>query len=154
MKNTQLNQVIRLVRRTGDRVVIMDNESEEVMVLLNMNSYEKLLSGTQMVEKLTEEELLEKINRDIAVWRAYNESEESAFEEEENQIPKILPKQKINTDKIEIEPEDDKTEEDIEEMAKNIEKTAENIGIVENEEPLGGIAEDGEEEKFYLEPIE
>src|SRR3989344_5038562 len=76
MQNSQLNRVIKLVKRTGDKTVIMDNESDAVMMLMDLSAYEKMLGGSEGVEKLTEEGLLEKINRDVAVWRAYNDKEQ------------------------------------------------------------------------------
>ena len=54
----------------------MDDESDEVMMLMNLTDYEKMLGGSRDIEKMTEEELLEKINRDIAVWRTSNEKED------------------------------------------------------------------------------
>src|SRR3989338_9706162 len=46
MKSSQLNQVLRLIRGTGDRAMIMDPAGEEVVVLMNLNDYEALLDQT------------------------------------------------------------------------------------------------------------
>jgi len=43
MNNNQLNRVMRLVRRTGDRCVVLDNESDEAVVVLNLDEYERML---------------------------------------------------------------------------------------------------------------
>lgn len=43
MCNNQLDRVMRLVRRTGDRCVILDNESEEAVVVMSLDEYERIL---------------------------------------------------------------------------------------------------------------
>ena len=83
MKSSQLNRVIKLLRRTGEKAMIMDDESDEVMMLMNLTDYEKMLGGSRDIEKMTEEELLEKINRDIAVWRTSNEKDDVDIDEPE-----------------------------------------------------------------------
>ena len=98
MQSVQLNRVIRLIRRTGEKVMVMDNESEEVMALMSLGSYEKMLSGSRAVEEMTEEELLDRINRDIAVWRANNKDEDLSENEEE-------PEREIFTKVAEKKPE-------------------------------------------------
>ena len=129
MQNSQLNRVINLIKRTGDKTVIMDNESDSALMLMDLGAYEKMLDQPRGVDikKLTEEELLEKINRDVAVWRAYNDKEKRA--------------------------------EVFEEMAPNLgsspvvrEKTA--VVQAEPEESASDIVAEAEEEKFYLEPVE
>lgn len=86
MKNTQLNRVLSLMRRTGDRCLILDSESEEVFAFLTLSDYERMLSGghSGLVE-MNEKEMMDKVNRDIANWRAYHEDED--FEEEKLEIP-------------------------------------------------------------------
>ena len=36
---------MRLVRNTGDRLVILDRESDETMVMMNLDEYENLIQG-------------------------------------------------------------------------------------------------------------
>ena len=75
MQSSQLNKALNIMRRTGDRLIIMDQETDEASVMMVLESYERLLNATQTVGGLSEEEMVEKINRDIALWRAYNESD-------------------------------------------------------------------------------
>ncbi len=42
MKNSQLNRVLSLIKTTNDRVVIMDQATEDVVVLLTLSEYEKI----------------------------------------------------------------------------------------------------------------
>lgn len=143
MQNSQINRVIKLVRKTGDKVVLMDNESDAVMMLMELDAYEKMLSSTpQPVEQLTEEELMERINRDVAVWRAYNDKQQ------QETIDKVLEKNElkplVKAKNTVVEPVSDVSE-----------KPAENFsGAIGREDSASDIVAEEDEEKFYLEPIE
>lgn len=113
MKDEQLKRLMNLTRVTGDRLVIADKDSDEVFILMNLNEYEelsgvggyenKMLGSEDSLEEikideasdpadgvfgknisaLNEEEMLAKINRDIADWRAaQKKKEEEVFAEE------------------------------------------------------------------------
>ncbi len=143
MQNSQLNRVINLVKRTGEKTVIMDNESDAVMMLMDLGAYEKMLDhapGRESgVEKLTEEELLEKINRDVAVWRASNDRERVETYDEVV-APVVREKSKsVNLDSVEPAPI-------------TINKYP-NIQA-EQEHSASDIVAEEDEEKFYLEPVE
>lgn len=96
---TQLDKALRLAKKTGDRLIVFDSPtSENAFVVMNLEQYEDLLdmecSGDcdcghdhdynfedeiDMDEDfgpdlagLTEEEMLDKINRDIAQWKEVN----------------------------------------------------------------------------------
>jgi hypothetical protein len=74
-----LQKLIRLSKKTGDRLIVFDdNNSEDSFVLMGVNDYEKLVIHKSEVRGLTEDELLDKINRDIAIWKSeddYTENE-------------------------------------------------------------------------------
>lgn len=75
MRN-QLQKAINLAKKTGDRLIIFDNlASDNGYVVMSLDEYEKILSPRQEIISLTEEELLDKINRDIAIWKSENDSE-------------------------------------------------------------------------------
>ena len=76
MNQTQLDKLLGLIRRTGDRAVIADNETDNLFVMMDSDNYERLISHTRSVRGLSEAEMMEKINRDIALWRSHNQSEE------------------------------------------------------------------------------
>ncbi len=142
MQNSQLNRVINLVKRTGDKTVIMDNESDAVMMLMDLGAYEKMLDRPvgERIEKLNEEELLEKINRDVAVWRAYNDKERVENYDEVVEKPVVLEKGK------------DVSLHSAESAPVTINKFP-NIHA-EQEHSAHDIVAEEDEEKFYLEPIE
>jgi glucan-binding YG repeat protein len=73
----QLEKAINLSRKTGDRLIVFDSvRSENPFVVMNLDEYEKMMTGTSQVRGLTEDELLDKINRDIAIWKS-DQTEES-----------------------------------------------------------------------------
>ncbi len=71
MQNNQLQRAINLTKKNGDRLVVFDKaDSEEPFVVMSLDDYEKLVIGHNEVRGLTENELLDKINRDIAIWKS------------------------------------------------------------------------------------
>jgi len=164
MKQNQLDRIIKLVRRTGDRFVIMDKETEEVMVMMNLSEYEILLNDTTPVEDLEEEEMLDKLNHDISRWREQKKpspvddwsqptiEEDEEFSEvksemEDNELTDIS-----NLEPLESEPKLVPIVEKEPELA-NIPLQETPVQPVFGQEDLSDLPE-GEEEKFYLEPIE
>lgn len=148
MQNSQINRVIKLVRRTGDKAVIMDNESDSVMMLMDLDAYEKILENSGRVETLTEEELMDRINRDVAVWRAYNDKErsEKLVDEEVVEQKPMAKSAPIMEEKRPI-------------LAKNnsfvpVEDADLGRTPILPEESASDIVAEEEEEKFYLEPVE
>lgn len=70
-----IQKVINLIRKTGDKVVILDKSGDLDCVIMTINDYEKLVIGKSEIKGLTEDELLDKINRDIEIWKDSQESE-------------------------------------------------------------------------------
>lgn len=201
MKQNQLDRIIRLVKRTGDRFVILDRATDEAMVVMNLDEYEDLLNTTTEVSNLAEEEMLSRLNRDINRWQEQHEKktvlpqiqyEESEVEPEEEEIESEL--------ELEDEKEEDEKQFEIPQIypeLENLAKISQKGGEIEDSEledeiaflpineplseptpepinyvapspvlplevvPSANFAEEdlsdlpeGEEEKFYLEPIE
>lgn len=88
-------QIIRLMKKTGEKFIF--NHRDENFILLSLNDYEKLLdaeNNIKPISDLTEDELVDKINREIAQWRTTQSEEvdpESFFSEnnEQNQTEQI-----------------------------------------------------------------
>lgn len=171
MRQNQLDRIIRLVRRTGDRFVIMDKETDQTMVLMNLDEYENLLNDTSCLENLEEEDMLNKLNHDISRWQVQKERQPLPTVQVEENLSDVQ-----DVDEVEdIDEIEDGEFEDVDLIPKNeptpepttilepiVEKTLEptniplEVGQVEQtfgEENLSNLPE-GEEEKFYLEPIE
>ena len=79
---TQLQKAIDLVKKTGDRLLVFDSaKSDNVYAIMNLKDYENLVLGKSEVRGLTEDELLDKINRDIAIWKSEQEFDGSGYAE-------------------------------------------------------------------------
>ncbi|MBU1164687.1 hypothetical protein KKA15_03945 [Patescibacteria group bacterium] len=77
-----IEKIIELIQKTGDRCVVVDKTGNPSYVILSFGAYERLLEGKNDVSSLTEEELLEKINRDVANWKL--NQDEAKVEEFDN----------------------------------------------------------------------
>ena len=67
----QLQKAINLAKKTGDKLVVFDSSKpENVFVVMSLKDYENLVLGKSEVRGLTEDGLLDKINRDIAIWKS------------------------------------------------------------------------------------
>lgn len=110
MDGKQLKQIIDLIKKTGDRLVILDQKGAG-FVMMDVKDYEKLILAKSEVKDLTEAELLDKMNRDIAIWKA-NQSQEAELDKtvdydkmEKTQNEQIIPKVSSSEEKFYIEPE-------------------------------------------------
>ncbi len=98
-----LQKLIRLSKKTGDRLIVFDdNNLEDSFVLMGVNDYEKLVIQKSEVRGLTEDELLDKINRDIAIWKSEHDYEEN--ESKNNNFDEF---NGLDSDEIKEDEEDD-----------------------------------------------
>lgn len=57
-------------------MIIFDgNKPDNAYVVMGLDEYERLILDRSEVRSLTEDQLLDKINRDIAIWKSENEFE-------------------------------------------------------------------------------
>lgn len=73
MDNT-LKKVMRLIEKTQSRCIIVDENANPAYIMMPVKDFEAL-ADTNHVSNLTEEEFIEKINRDLSVWRSAQEDE-------------------------------------------------------------------------------
>lgn len=70
----QLQKAINLAKITGDRIIVIDSSgSEAAFAVMNLKEYEEFILGQNEIRDLTEEELLNRINRDVAIWKSEND---------------------------------------------------------------------------------
>ncbi len=69
---SELNKIISLIKKTGDKCVVLDGQGNSCVVM-SLKDYERLVMSKSEVRGLTEDELLDKINRDIALWKSAQE---------------------------------------------------------------------------------
>jgi hypothetical protein len=66
----RLERFINLIAKTGDKLVVYDrHKPDESFVIVNLLEYERLAAEAKVVKDLTEDELIDKINRDITQWK-------------------------------------------------------------------------------------
>lgn len=166
---SSLDRLIRLAKRTGDRLIVHNPVDETDVVIMGIDEYENLLEEKQDVRGLSERGLLNQINRDIAIWRANDklesESEEEVFDLEDNTasnwhsagsvmesrgLDEFIPEEIMTEKEDNIEPKELNLEEvpDFEMLQKEVE--LEEIKVEENTSK-GLISED--EPVFYEEPV-
>jgi|WetSurMetagenome_2_1015567.scaffolds.fasta_scaffold242750_2 hypothetical protein len=73
---SQLERAIKIAANTGDKIIVVDELNDRSSVVMNLDDYEVLLNGQHQrnheINSLTEDELLDKINRDIVAWKEAN----------------------------------------------------------------------------------
>ncbi|MFA6525889.1 MAG: hypothetical protein WCT26_00535 [Candidatus Buchananbacteria bacterium] len=74
-------KLVNLLKKTGDKAVILDESGEPGYVIMTVADYEDLILGKSGVSGLTEVELLDKINRDIAIWKDNQELRELSVDQ-------------------------------------------------------------------------
>ena len=73
--NDNLKKIIQLMKKTGDKCVVFDNQTNEAFVVMSLSEYEALIDKHQEISTLTEVEFLDRINREIAIWKSAQEEE-------------------------------------------------------------------------------
>lgn len=76
----RLNRILSLSKKTGDTVIVHDTTASDDFVVVPFGRYEELVLSPKhdhfdeyLLEEMSERELIDRINRDIAIWRSYQE---------------------------------------------------------------------------------
>lgn len=154
MKNSQLNRVVRLISKTRDKAIVLDQETEEVVVMLPLESYEDMVGIENELPELPpfgpEESFTDSISlRDLADnlddekvdfdvdgpdFTDEHPIEPAEYEESDSKKHFSIPEKRLN-------------------FAENWDQST-NTSTLESEESLSDLPHEAEEEKFYLEPVE
>ncbi len=110
----QFKKILGLIKKTGDRVIIFNPEApEDAYVIMDLDKYAALVDKEDLLKKhpatqnpappanLTEEDLTDKINREILMWK---NRESAAYPEEDDEARKawqISPQVKAKAQEIE-----------------------------------------------------
>jgi PHD/YefM family antitoxin component YafN of YafNO toxin-antitoxin module len=78
---SNLQKIVDLIKKTGDKAIILNENGDPDYVLMAVGDYEDLVFGKAEVRGLTEQELLDKINRDIAIWKTDQEVNDLAIDQ-------------------------------------------------------------------------
>lgn len=68
-------RIFNLVRKTGDKLVVANEDGDQALVLMPLDDYERIIDGEKGVQSLSERELWDKVDRDIALWRANHKND-------------------------------------------------------------------------------
>ena len=104
MKN--LHKILELIRKTGDRYLFED-EKGELYAILSARDYENLIMQHSEIKDFTEQELLNKINKDIAIWKATQEDEKLLDNWQDLQVKNKADHEQEKEDEYYFEPVED-----------------------------------------------
>ena len=91
--SANLDRLIKLAKKSGSTLIVHDEQKGD-MVLMDLDSYEEMLDmqeecscedytfDNEELYEMSERDLLDKINRDIGIWRSYQDEEEREFRED------------------------------------------------------------------------
>lgn len=133
-----LDKIVELIKKTGDNCIILDALGNPSYVVMDLEKYQKLLlSGPakSSVIGLTENELLNKINNDIATWKTSVGQDNLDFED----LVKIMEKPEKSSDGVTVDKIASKNDPFYSEKSLNEAKKEEKVVT---------------EEKYYFEPID
>ncbi len=68
MNQSSFSQILRLLKRTGGKYVIVEN-GKPVFVIQTWEDYQRQSYKVKETSELSEEEIIDKINREIALWK-------------------------------------------------------------------------------------
>jgi hypothetical protein len=72
---SSLEKIINLVKKTGNDCIVLNQNGDPAFVLMNFDKYQKLALGSD-ISGLSEEQLLDKVNQEIALWKAANQDKD------------------------------------------------------------------------------
>ncbi len=163
MKNSQLNRVIELVKKTNDRLVIMDQTSDDVLVLLPLSEYEKMIPNLKKQSELPgAQELRESEGVSESLPEGIGDSDsifslDDDFDSLEIETAPALEDDFFSDENNVV----DHLSRDIKNEEKQLktpvfkDKVAENINISRGEtENLNDLPSEEVDPPFYLEPVE
>jgi len=65
--DSQLDKILKFIRRSGDKVIVLKDDEE--FIVSSLDDYTRLLENNKQLNGLSEAQMLDKINSDIALWR-------------------------------------------------------------------------------------
>jgi len=133
--SNSIEKIIELINKTGDKCIVLDSKGNPAYVAMTFEDYEKLVLNKTDIKGLTEDQLVEKINQDVASWKANQRQEEEP--DNWQSLGEVIKEVRISRQKAESS--ESEIEEDLSETDENSPKQAKN-----------GETED----KYYFEPIE
>lgn len=107
--NEAFRKIIQLIDKTGDKCIVINESGEPSCVVMSLKDYEKMSDKDARIKDLSEGELLQKINRDIASWRSAQEEDADMDWDMEDMRPKMAESSPTSDEKA---PENEKKEDE------------------------------------------
>lgn len=82
----KLSRLQDLIKKTGDKIVLVSESDDHDLIIMPLSEYEKLIEPAKALKDMDEKELLNRINRDISLWKE-NQAEKDWEEDELNFNP-------------------------------------------------------------------
>jgi hypothetical protein len=102
MTQEQLKKAINLAKKTGDKLIIFDSpDTDQAAVVMSLDEYEKIAIKKSEVRNLTETEFVDRINRDIAIWKNEQEAKEVQLPKNSNYYGDLDPNDQYDEGKPE-----------------------------------------------------
>lgn len=145
MNNRHLKKTLQLIRRTGDKGIIIDEESDELFVLMDVNAYEKMLPTVPVPPNdHMDDARSEETPDDFAL----NDLIEAEGRQSQITAESVIPPKKVPPSPT-VSGTEASTDVNFTENW-----PLQQVNIL-SEESLADVPHNGEEEeKFYLEPVE
>ena len=151
MNDKLLQRIMRLIERTGDRMIVVNPESGKAHAVLPFDDYEKISAGQASLLDLVDGECGCE-DDDEFPWNLNNDNDDedkifdeiTAIEEEVAKESEKTPKDPIFVEK--------KADEGVEAINEKLSEESQKISI--NPVPLEALADEVGDDQYYLEPIE
>ncbi|NQT49838.1 hypothetical protein HQ571_04050 [Candidatus Kuenenbacteria bacterium] len=96
----QWDKIFELIKKTGDRCIVIDGKTNQTFVIMDLDSYEKLMFRKSQVKDLTEDQMLDRINQDLSMWQA------TQFDDHDIDLSDVDLAEQLAEDEYYIEPVD------------------------------------------------
>lgn len=83
------SKILRIIEKTGDKCIVFEEKTDDAYVVMSLDAYDKIVSNNSHIASLTEDQLLNKINSDIALWKSNQETDivQEKFSDESFKTP-------------------------------------------------------------------
>ena len=141
-----MDKVLELAAKTGDKVIVL-SDHHDPYVIMTVKEYEALLHGPSSVKELTEDELLDKINRDIAVWKASRDDLDD-YSLDQFKVETLRKKETAEglVENLVVDPDQSGGNQSKEEHSRKADK--------KEEKPVVDNITVEEDDKYYIEPVD
>ncbi|HUT22384.1 MAG TPA: hypothetical protein VMX18_03185 [Candidatus Bipolaricaulota bacterium] len=98
-----LEKIIKFIQETGDKCIYYDAQSGNNLMIMPLGEYQRILGENTGIRDLTQEELLDRMNRDIALWKVGQDDLRDNWTGDE-EISDFAENQEENEEKFYLEP--------------------------------------------------